>query len=146
MWRISVALLVLGLSASAGDVAWLTDLKEAKKQAAEKQVPILADFSGSDWCGWCKKLDKEVFSQAAFQDYAHTNLVLLLVDFPRSTPQPERVVKQNQALQERFQIEGFPTVLLLDADGKETARTGYQPGGAEAYVKHLRDLQAKPKQ
>ena len=146
MWRIGVLVLTMGLSAFAGEATWLTDVAEAKKQAAERHVPILADFSGSDWCGWCKKLDKEVFSQEAFQNFAQTNLVLLLVDFPRSKPQPPRLIAQNEELQRRFRVEGFPTVLLLDADGKEFARTGYKPGGAEAYIEHLKGLQGKPQQ
>lgn len=123
---------------------WLTSFALAKSQAAERHVPILADFSGSDWCGWCMKLDKEVFSEKAFKDYAAANVVLLLVDFPRRTEQDAALAKQNQSLAEQYGIEGFPTVLLLDATGKEVARTGYQPGGAEAYVQHLKSLLAKP--
>lgn len=123
--------------------AWLTSFDEAKAQAAKLNVPILADFSGSDWCGWCIKLDKEVFSQAPFKSFATKNLVLLMVDFPRRKPQGAAVKKQNDELAREFNIEGFPTVLLLDAKGKELARTGYQPGGAEAYVKHLQELISK---
>lgn len=120
--------------------AWLTSLSEAKAEAARRQVPILADFSGSDWCGWCIKLDKEVFSTETFQNYASSNLVLLLVDFPRSSPQSAEVKKQNNELAEKFGIEGFPTIMLLDAEGKVLGRTSYLPGGADKYVAHLRKL------
>ena len=124
---------------------WLTDFEAAKKVAAEKKLPILIDFSGSDWCGWCIKLDKEVFSQEAFQTYAKENLVLMMCDFPQAKPQSEEEKAQNKKLQEQFGIEGYPTVVLVDAEGKEIARTGYQKGGAEAYVTHLKELLANKK-
>lgn len=119
---------------------WLTSFSEAKQEATKRKVPILADFSGSDWCGWCIKLDKEVFSKPEFAEYASKHLVLLLVDFPRKKPQDAGLKKQNQKLSDQFGIEGFPTVILLNAEGNVIARTGYQPGGAEAYVKHLQKL------
>jgi len=122
---------------------WLTSFSEAKTQASKRKVPILADFSGSDWCGWCIKLDKEVFSKSAFTDYASKNLVLLMVDFPRKKHQDAALKQQNEKLSTQFGIEGFPTVLLLDSDGNVLARTGYRPGGAEVYVKHLQDLVQK---
>lgn len=120
--------------------AWLTSMPDAQKAALEKKVPILVDFSGSDWCGWCVKLDKEVFSKAEFQRFAKDKLVLLLIDFPRRKALTAEQSKANKELAERYGVQGFPTVLLLDAAGKELARTGYQPGGAAAYVKHLEEL------
>ncbi|MEI6786878.1 MAG: thioredoxin family protein [bacterium] len=127
----------------AGGDGWLTSLEAAKTEAVKRQVPILVDFSGSDWCGWCIKLDKEVFSKEEFKAYAKTDLVLLLVDFPRKSKLPEDVKKQNDLLAEKFDVQGFPTVLLLNGQGKELARTGYMPGGAEAYVKHVKSLVGK---
>jgi len=122
---------------------WMSDMEAAKKTAAEKNRPILVDFSGSDWCGWCMKLDKEVFSTEQFKKFAADNLVLVLADFPRRKEQSAEQRKANDALAEKYNIEGFPTVLLLDASGRELARTGYRPGGAEAYVKHLKELVEK---
>jgi protein disulfide-isomerase len=131
-------LMAAGL-AVAGSDGWLTDFEAAKKQAAETKRPILADFSGSDWCHWCIKLDKEVFAQQAFKDYAKDNLILFLADFPRKKQSPE-LAKQNTELAKTYGVRGFPTLLLLDATGKERGRTGYRPGGAEPYVKHLKAL------
>lgn len=140
---------VMGLNACSGEktaepaakpAAWITSYEAAKAEAAARKVPILADFSGSDWCGWCVRLEKEVFSKDEFRQYAEKNLVLLLVDFPRGKAQPDAEKKQNRELAEKFGIEGFPTVLLLDAEGKELARTGYRAGGAAAYVGHLKSL------
>lgn len=119
---------------------WLTDFEAAKKQAAEKNLPILADFAGSDWCGWCIKLDKEVFSKDEFKAYAKDNLVLLLVDFPSRKQLPADVKAQNDKLAKEYGIRGYPTVLLLDAKGKVLEQTGYQRGGAAAYVEHIKGL------
>lgn len=119
---------------------WLTDYDQALKVAAEKKLPVLVDFTGSDWCGWCIRLDKEVFSQDAFKAYAKENLVLLKLDFPRRNKLPKDEAARNQALAEKFGIQGFPTIVLLGDDGQEKARTGYKPGGADAYVEHLKGL------
>ncbi len=119
---------------------WLTDFEAAKKLAAEKGLPILADFSGSDWCGWCVRLDKEVFSQPEFKAYANDNLVLFLADFPNRTPQSDELKAQNEMLYRQYGIRGFPTVLLLNADGSVINKTGYQAGGAAAYVEHIKEL------
>jgi protein disulfide-isomerase len=119
---------------------WLTDFAQAKTLAAEQKRPIFINFSGSDWCGWCVKLDGEVFSQEAFVKYAGENLVLLLADFPKRTKLPEAIAAQNNKLAENYGIRGFPTVLLVDAEGKVLAQTGYQRGGADAYVEHLKGL------
>lgn len=141
MKKLITLLVGIGLGAVAfGAEGWLTDFEAAKKLAAEKNVPILADFSGSDWCGWCIKLDNEVFSKDVFKEYAKDNVILFLADFPSRKPQPEEVKKQNEALKNKYGIRGFPTVLLLDAEGKVLERTGYQQGGAEAYVEHIKDL------
>lgn len=141
MKKIIGLLALLGLAFGAfGAEGWLTDFEAAKQQAAEKKLPILADFSGSDWCGWCIKLDNEVFSKDEFKAYARDNVVLFLADFPSRKPQPEETKKQNEILQQKYGIRGFPTVLLLDAEGKVLGRTGYQAGGPEKYVEHIKKL------
>lgn len=139
-----ICMLLAGAGWAADDSAWLTDFDKAQKMAADKKLPILADFSGSDWCGWCIKLDKEVFSQKAFQDYAKTNVVLLLVDFPNAKKQSTEEKKKNQALADKYGVRGFPTVLLLKADGSVIAQTGYREGGAEKYVDHLKEVLKNP--
>ncbi len=118
----------------------MTNLELAKSQAKINQKPILLAFTGSDWCGWCVKLEQEVLSQPAFQTWAQEHVITLVADFPRHTPLPADLAAQNEALAQQYGISGFPTVLLLDADGHEIARTGYQPGGAQAYVNHLKSF------
>lgn len=134
-----LAILISG-ACIAEESAWLTDFEQAKKEAAKRDVPILVNFSGSDWCGWCIKLDKEVFSKKEFLAYAKEDLVLFVADFPSRKKLPEATAKQNKALQKKYRIQGFPTVLILDAEGKVTGRTGYRKGGPAAYVKHLKEL------
>lgn len=131
----------------AGDHAgWMTDFEKAKALAKEKNVPILIDFSGSDWCGWCIKLDMEVFSQQAFLDYAKDNLVLVLADFPTDkSKQSTELQARNEKLAMEFRVEGFPSVYLLNAEGEPLAKTGYEPGGPEAYIANIKKLLAEAK-
>jgi len=123
-----------------GTGEWLTDYDQALAVAKEQKRPVLINFTGSDWCSWCMKLSKEVFTQDAFINYAKGNLVLLKLDFPRSLPQTPEEKAANEKKAREYGVNGFPTIVLVDANGKELNRTGYQPGGAEAYVKHLQDL------
>lgn len=78
--------------------SWITDFAQAQKEAANRKVPILANFSGSDWCGWCIRLDEEVFSKPEFKAYAEKNLVLFVADFPQGKPQADGIKLQNQKL------------------------------------------------
>lgn len=127
-------------AASADVFKWETDLEVAKKRAKDEHKEILADFTGSDWCGWCIKLKKEVFDQPEFQEYAKKHLIMLEVDFPQQKKLPAKEQEQNEKLSQEFKVEGYPTILLLKANGKEVARTGYQEGGPAKYVEHLKGL------
>ncbi len=122
---------------------WLEDFGKAMQEAEKKDLPVMINFSGSDWCGWCIKLDKEVFSRDKFRKFARKNLVLVLADFPRAKEQEKAVVKQNKKLLEKYGVMGFPTILLVDSKGKVIARTGYRPGGSDKYIEHLKDLIGK---
>jgi len=126
--------------AAAADL-WTDNFEAAKAQAKTEGKDLLLDFTGSDWCSWCVKLKDEVFGTDQFKAEAPKKFVLVEVDFPRSKALAEAVKKQNDALQQQFGIRGFPTIVLLDSEGRLYAKTGYQEGGAEAYLKHLDDLQ-----
>src|SRR5688572_917523 len=91
--------------ASAARKGWLDNLEAARAQAKKENKQILLDFTGSDWCGWCKKLDAEVFSTRQFKDYAAKKLVLVEVDFPHHVKLPARTQKQNEQLQQKYRIE-----------------------------------------
>lgn len=119
---------------------WLTDYKKAQQEAKTNNKLVLLDFTGSDWCGWCIKLNKEVFSKPEFKDYANKNLVLVELDFPRAKPLSSDIKKQNEELAQQYQIEGFPTIVVLDGDGKKVGLLGYMPGGPTAFIAELEKL------
>lgn len=111
---------------------WDDDYDKALTAAKTDKKLVLLDFTGSDWCGWCMKLDKEVFSKADFKAFAKENLELVTVDFPNSKKLPHKVEKQNAELKKTFKVNGFPTLVLLNAEGKEVHRIGgYSPDALE---------------
>jgi thioredoxin-related protein len=126
-------------AAEAPAVTWLSDLEEGLKQAREEKKAVLVDFTGSDWCGWCIRLKKEVFDQKAFAAVTK-DFVLVELDYPQKKKQDPAVQAKNKAIAEKFAIEGFPTVLLLTAQGEPFAQTGYEEGGPEKYLAHLAEL------
>ena len=139
-----LAVLSLAGITFAGGEGWSSDFAAAKKEAVESKKDLLMDFTGSDWCGWCIKLNEEVFSKEPFKTGVKDKFVLVEVDFPKDKSKlSEATVKQNEELREKYGIKGYPTILLADADGKPFAATGYQKGGPEEYVKHLDELRAK---
>ncbi|HNX35583.1 MAG TPA: thioredoxin family protein [Kiritimatiellia bacterium] len=98
---------------------WTMDLEAARKVAAEKKLPILINFTGSDWCGWCKHMDQEVFSHDDWATYAKSNFLLVWIDFPTDKSLvPEKFVPRNKALSETYGIKGYPTYIVLDDDGQ----------------------------
>jgi thioredoxin-related protein len=142
---VCIASVILGLGALAGfaraeDSLWQTDFEAAKTKAKAEKKLLLVDFTGSDWCGWCKKLVAEVFSKEEFKKEAPKKFVLVELDFPQSKKQSDELKKQNKKLLEQYKVQGYPTILVLDAEGQVVAKTGYQAGGAEKYVKHLADF------
>jgi protein disulfide-isomerase len=121
---------------------WTTDYKAALAQAKAQNKLVLLDFTGSDWCGYCQALDKEVLTQQAFKDFADANYIQVTVDFPQRTQLPDALKQQNDALGKQFSIQGFPTLIVLDADGKELGRqVGYDPGsGPPAVIAKLKSF------
>ena len=128
-------------SAAGGQVteaAWRTDLPGALKQAQSENKLVLLDFTGSDWCPWCIKFDHEVLSTDRFAAYAANKLELVKLDFPRSTPQSDDLKRANAILAKQFGVDGYPTYVLLNADGKELGRqVGYVGGGPDAFINEL---------
>ena len=125
----------------AGGEGWTADFEAAKKQAAGSGKDLLVDFTGSDWCGWCIKLNKEVFEHDAFKNGVKDTFVLVELDFPKDKSKvSEATQKQNKELAQAYAVRGYPTILLCDANGRPYAKTGYQKGGPEEYVKQLNEL------
>lgn len=116
---------------------WTADINDAIVRAEAEDKMILLDFTGSDWCGWCHKLDAEVWNTTEFEEYADENLILVFLDFPRGITLDEDQQYQNYVLQQMLGVQGYPTVWLLDSDLTPLLKTGYRDGGAEAYIAHL---------
>lgn len=114
---------------------WLTDFSAAKAQAAGENKKLLLDFTGSDWCGYCMKLEAEVLNTDAFRSFAR-DYVLVRLDFPHMKQLPAAQKQQNDALARQFQVDGFPTLIALDPSGREiTRQVGYEPGsGPREYL------------
>ena len=129
-----------GFAFAATPEGWTDDYEAALKRAVEEKKNVLVDFTGSDWCGWCKKLDKEVFETEEFRKEAPGKYVLLYVDTPsKPSMLSEKARKQNPQLVEKYGIEGFPTILILDAAGRKLAELGYQKGGPAAFLKFVEE-------
>jgi len=119
---------------------WETDFEKASTTAKASDKYMLLDFSGSDWCGWCIRLEKEVFSQDAFKDFAKENLVCVLVDFPRAKEQTDELKQQNLELARKYDIKGYPTIIILSPNGEPVGITGYLQGGPWEYARHLKKI------
>ena len=140
MKKLLVALAIgcLWLQTQAAESTSLTDLPKAEALAKSQNKIVLMDFTGSDWCPWCIKFDKEVLNTPEFQDYAAKNVVLVELDYPNKTVQSDDLKKANAALRDQYKIEGFPTLVVLDKNGKEIGRqVGYSEGGPKAFIAKL---------
>jgi protein disulfide-isomerase len=145
--NLAIAILVaLGLFSAVSaraDSPWGTDVKKAQEEAKANHKLLLLDFTGSDWCGYCIQLDRAILSKPEFKDYANKNLVLVEVDFPRRggprwNAQSAELQKQNEQLAEKFDINGFPTLVVLNGEGKTVWRyDGFYDGGIAAFLAEL---------
>lgn len=122
-------------------LVWHTDMNKAVALSNASKKPMLLFFTGSDWCGWCIRLQNEVLKTPEFASWAKKNVVLVELDFPRRTPQLPEIQKQNNELQQGFQVQGFPTIYFVNAevkDGKTNFvpidKTGYVAGGPSAWL------------
>jgi thioredoxin-related protein len=137
---IAFAVIALSTTMAFAKSGWSEDYQQSVAKGKAENKLVLLDFTGSDWCVWCKKLDKEVFSTPEFQDYAKNHLVLMEVDFPQAKPQPANIKAQNDKLQSKFKIEGYPTVIVLNPEGKPVGQLGYMEGGPKAFIAALEKL------
>lgn len=117
---------LLALQLTAAELKWLTDLPTAQAQAKKEKKMVMLNFTGSDWCGWCTKLKKDVFSTKEFNEYAAANLVLVEVDFPRTKKLGAKQEAANDALMAKHKVQGFPTLIVLNADGHQVGQLGYE--------------------
>lgn len=119
----------------AGNEGWLVILEDAYQESEKTGKPIMANFTGSDWCGWCKRLTASVFSKDEFKTWADENVILLELDFPRRTQVPADIKAQNQSMQRAFQVRGFPTVWLFDLEKDANGQYSIIAHGKTGYAK-----------
>jgi thioredoxin-related protein len=123
---------------AAAEAHWLTSVPEAQALAKKENKLVLMNFTGSDWCPWCIKLDADVLNKPEFIEYARKNLVLVEVDFPNSKPQPPELKKANQELQSTYKVSGYPTLVVIKPDGTIVwQQVGYLAGGPPAVIAEL---------
>jgi protein disulfide-isomerase len=122
---------------------WSVDFDAALAEAQRLNRPVLVNFTGSDWCVWCHRLRDEIFVTEAFKQFARDSLVLVELDFPRAKQQGEAARARNKALAEKYKVDGFPTVLLLDSSGRALGRTGYMEGGPKTFIRELKRMTSK---
>ena len=122
---------------SSGKIMWMDNYEQAMQQASKEHMPVILYFTGSDWCGWCKKMDQEVFASPAFAEEVGHKFVFVKVDFPMNSKLPESMARQNAQLKQRYGVTGYPTVVIVDAQGGFIGETGYRSGGGKAYAQWL---------
>lgn len=140
---LAAGLLVAGVCSAAVEAPFIDDLDAARKQAKAEHKDILIDFTGSDWCGWCVTLDKEVFHTPEFKAGYAKNFVAVQLDFPQGNKPSAEIQKQRRKWKSEVKSSSFPDVLLADENGKVYAKTGYRAGGPKFYLEHLESLRAR---
>lgn len=118
---------------------WITNLETAKKEAKAQKKPLLLYFTGSDWCIWCQKMDSEVFDSAKFQQAFAQKLIFVELDFPQKKKLDPETKAQNDKLASEYDVQGFPTILILNPEGKLMATLHYEKGGEEAFASKLEE-------
>ena len=141
LFLVAAAVSLVFASLTRAESDWLHDYNKAQEEAKTNHKLLFLNFTGSDWCGWCIKLDKDIFSQPQFKNFAHDNLVLVELDFPRRKSQPTEERKQNMQLAQQYEVLGFPTIVVLNSNGQKVWKfDGYFPGGPEAFIEQLQKL------
>jgi protein disulfide-isomerase len=114
-------------------LTWYTDVNKAYDASKKSKKPIFAFFTGSDWCGWCHKLEAAVFHKPGFQQWAKQNVILLELDFPRRTQQPQELAQQNAQLQQAFGVQGYPTIWMFNLDKDKAGKFNIAALGSLGY-------------
>ena len=141
LFTAALSLLFVSFARAEEQSDWLHDYGKAQEEAKANHKLLFLNFTGSDWCGWCIKFDKDVLSQQQFKTFAHDNLVLVELDFPRRKSQPTEERKQNMQLAQQYEVLGFPTIVVLNSSGQKVWQfDGYFPGGPEAFIAQLQKL------
>lgn len=132
---VSFLTILLSGNSFAQKLTWHTDMEEAINVAIKEKKKMLLFFTGSDWCGWCIKLQNEVLKTSDFEKWANENVVLVELDFPKRTPQDENIRAQNRQLLSMFQIRGYPTIHFVTPEKKPDGKTNLKNLGSTGFVR-----------
>lgn len=125
-----------------GSLPWTTNYNQALERSKAEGKPIILFFTGSDWCTWCHRLESEVLNTTSFINSVKDKYIFVELDFPQQTTIAADLKAQNKKLQEKYNVRGFPTIVIVDGEGQKVAQTGYEAGGGMAYARHLDNLVA----
>ena len=141
------------LKAQEKELTWLTDFNQAMEVSVKEKKPLLLFFTGSDWCGWCIRLQKDVFFKHEFSKWAKDNVVLVELDFPKKKVLSAEMQQQNYGLQNALKVRGYPSIWFVTAEKKSDGNislnalgsTGYVAGGPEAWLAGANQILANTK-
>ena len=148
---ITLMLIVGSFSVQAQELTWHTDMNKAITASNKEKKPLLLFFTGSDWCGWCMRLQREVFVTPEFTKWAKDNVVLVELDYPRKKQLAPEIVSQNDQMQQMFAVQGYPTVWFVKPSGgkdqkvnlEKLGSTGYVAGGPEKWLEAANSILKK---
>lgn len=121
----------------AGHIDWKTNYSEALKTSATSGKPVILFFTGSDWCGWCTKLENEVLNTDEFAQLVGDKFIFVKLDFPLYKQQDTNLAAANKQLQEKYEVRGFPALIIIDSSERKIGVTGYRANGPKLYANHL---------
>ena len=116
------------------DLNWHTDLSKAVSISINEKKPIMLFFTGSDWCGWCMRLKKEVFNHEKFKIWSDDQIILVELDFPRRKKLEPNILNQNRELARIFGVSGYPTCWLVKPQILENSKVNFLKLGKLGYV------------
>jgi protein disulfide-isomerase len=129
-----ITITTIAYSQSDNKLSWETKLNTAINKSIAEKKSMMLFFTGSDWCGWCMRLQREVFVKPEFKDWAEKNVVLVELDFPRRTAQDPEITKQNRELAQIFQVRGYPTVWFVNPEISDSNKIDLKKLGYQGYV------------
>lgn len=124
----------------ADNIRWLSDYEQAVNESKATSKPIFLLFTGTGWCAYCDKLEEEVLTTPDFANSVGDKFVFVKVNYPIPDNLAPKLASQHKQLQDKYDIRGFPTVILVDSQQKQIGTTGYRAGGSQAYAQHLQKI------
>ena len=141
LFMFCAAFFIVGaMSNGTSTLSWYTDYSKALEVSKKTNKPIVLFFTGSDWCTWCNKMEAEILSQSDFVSAVGDKFIFVKLDFPMKTKLDANIEAQNNALMDKYNVEGFPTLIIIDSKEKYITKANYQQGGAKNFASHLQKL------